>query len=170
MSQRCCTRWPWLHPGRICLSSLRAGTQRDLGSRGTSPPSFLPRPVQSSQLSKIHTLASVFQCCRTDRCCPHADASSCACRFPLLFVLSVQIVNYSGMKPEISLKCLAKESPLGATGIKMQDASELSFCLHIILGENSHLLMSPWSNLFVLCVFTVCERLDFEFFKFMPIN
>ena len=67
----------------------------------------------------------------------------------LLFVF-VQRVNYSVTKLEMTLKCLAQESPLGATGIKMQEASELSSCLHMILGETRPLLTSPWSNLFIL--------------------
>lgn len=52
----------------------------------------------------------------------------------------------------------------------MQDTSELNFCLHSILGENSPLLTSPWSNLFIPCIFTVCDRLVFEFLKSMLIN
>lgn len=139
-------------------------------AQGMSPPFLLPKPTQNQQLSEMHTLASIFQCRRMDRCCPCWETSSRACCSPLLFVLSVLIVNYSEMKPEISLKCLAQESILGAAGIKMQDASELSFCLHIILGENSPLLTSLWSNLFVLCIFTVYDMLVFEFFKSMPIN
>lgn len=135
--------------------------------QGASPPSLLPKPTQSWQLSETRALASIFQCRRTERSRPRWEASSHARRFPLLFVLSVRIVNYSGMKPEISLKCLAQESPLGATGIKMQDASELNFCPHI---ENSPLLTSPWSDLFILCLFTVCDRLVSEFLKFTLIN
>lgn len=142
--------------GRVRGASPRAGTCREPGypaSRAQGTP-LLPKPTQSRQLSETRALASIFQCRRTDRCRPRWEASSHACRFPPLFVLSVRMVNYSGMKPEISLKCLAQESPLGATGIKMQDASELNFYPHIILGENSPLLTSPWSDLFILCIFT----------------
>lgn len=118
----------------------------------------VPRSASSPAelvLSRTCTLPSVFQ---TDAA--PVEASSCACCFPLLFVLSVRIVNYSGMKPEISLKCLAQESPLGAAGIKMRDTSELNFCLHIFFlfwrggGGTVLLVTNPWCY-FVLRVFTV---------------
>lgn len=137
------------------ISGSGAGTQNSFGMReqgpergtwGSSRPSPLPKSIRNRRLS-----AKTTSWPRFSDASGHGRSWEFSSRprlFPPLFVCAS--VNYSPMKPELPLKCVAA----GTSGIQIPGASQLPSCLQIIifLGGNNNLVTEPCA--FSWCVLT----------------
>lgn len=100
------------------------GQEPERGTWGSSRPSPLPKSIRNRRLS-----AKTTSWPRFSDASGHGrswEFSSRPCLFPPLFVCAS--VNYSPMKPELPLKCVAA----GTSGIQIPGASQLPSCLQII--------------------------------------